>query len=152
MVDFLLEFIFQTLIFNYKYNNKTINCFTNLYHHMSSDNFSQILFLIFHNSIVWTIFLFNWWWSNCSITFLRPYNKLLFAEISPIWYSFLSASLPLLLCEYSELFDDFLCLHLLYFSVVAWLLDLYYVIFLLLELFKDVLADLLVLILEGRLW
>ena len=96
-------------------------------------------------------FRLNWRWPDGSITFLWSDNKLFLWEISPICYSFVSASFPFFLSKNSKLLNHFFRLQLLLFSIVCRLLQLYNMILLFLQILKNIQTNFLILVLECRL-
>lgn len=122
--------------------------------HMNIENGSEILFLLVDRDVIWTALGFNGWRPDAPITPPGPNNKLFFAELSPIWHSFLSAPLPLVLCQNPVLLYHLSCFKLLHFSGIVGLLQPYNLIFLIVDLLKYFMTHFLILRFEcvGREW
>lgn len=97
------------------------------------------------------IFCSNGRRSDGPIAPLGSDHEFFLAEIPPIRYSFIPASLPLLLSQHSILLRQLLYLHLLHLLVVGRLLQLGDMLLLVLEVLEYFQAVLLVLFLIGGL-
>jgi hypothetical protein len=113
---------------------------------------SKIFVFVIYCGVIGTIFCFGWRRTNTSIASFGSYNIFFVAKLSPAGHSFLSASLPLLLSQYSKLFNDFFGLHFFHLPVKGRLLKLNNVIFLVFEVFEYFQAGFLILFLKGGFW
>ncbi len=89
--------------------------------------------------------------SDCTITPFGPNHVFLVGKLSPVSNPLLSASLPLLLSQNSELLNDLFGFHLFHLLVVGRLLQFYYMVFFILQVLKNLEASLLILFLESSI-
>lgn len=96
-----------------------------------------------------TVFCLHGRRTDRAITSFWTNHKFLVTKLPPIRHSFLSATLPLLLGQYSKLFDYFFGFHFFHLSIERWLLQFYNMVFFFLQILKYFLTRLLILFLKS---
>lgn len=109
---------------------------------------SKVLFLLVDWDVVRSGLWLDGWGSDATIAPPCPDHELFLTKLSPIWHSFLSAPLPLVLSKDPILLNHLPSLKLLHFSGIIWLLQSDDLVFLIVDLFEYFMAHFLILCLE----